>query len=148
MIWLINLQIQLVDIYKTEDNKHKILEVKQIDITYKNGKYYIDKNKYEQLKKDHNINEKDKFMFTLYKDTIIKVNDALIRYAGINNIKSGVIYYKTIDQSKVYRNDKEVTQPYINIKNATILEKYNVDVLGNMHKSTNETCKLEIEMIW
>ena len=86
-------------------------------------------------------------MFTLYKDTIIKVNDALIRYAGINNIKSGVIYYKTIDQSKIYTNGKEFTRPYINIKNATILEKYNVDVLGNMHKSVNETCKLEIEMI-
>lgn len=136
-----------VDIYKTEDNKHKILEVKQIDIAYKNGKAYIDKNKYEQLKKDHNINEKDKFMFTLYKDSIIKVENEYIRYAGIQNIKFGIICYKTIDQSKTYRNDKEVRQPYINIKNATILEKYNVDVLGNMHKSANETCKLEIEMI-
>ena len=86
-------------------------------------------------------------MFTLYKDSIIKVENEYIRYAGINKLKYGIIYYKTIDQSKIFKNDKEVTQPYVNIKNATIFEKYNVDVLGNMHKSVNETCKLEIEMI-
>ena len=136
-----------IDIYKTENGKYKILEIKQLDVTYKNGKYYIEKEKYELLKQEHKIEVNDIFMFSLYKESIINVNNQFMRYAGIKNLRSGAIYYKTIDQSKVYNNEKEVKQPYINIKNATIFEKYNVNILGKMYKVENEACKLEIDMI-
>ena len=136
------------DIYRAIDGTYKMLNVKQIDVTVTKDRCYISKDTYNELKKQHNILDSDVFQFSLYKDSIINVDGLIVRYAGIQNIKYGLINYKNINNAKIYdENNEIVRQPYINIKSAKVFEKYDVDILGRMYKSKNETCKLEIKML-
>lgn len=146
-----------LDVYKSNDGTYKLLLVAYVDIKNKDNKSWIAKEHYEFLKEKYNINNEDKFQFSLYYNSIIKIEDKFYRYAGVMNYRYGLIYYKTIDNSKVYKvklnketNEEELVEEkrlYISVKNAKVFEKYNVSILGDYYKAKEETCELDVTML-
>lgn len=97
------------------------------------------------------MDEKD-FVFSLYKNDLIKVTfkkekdfkvvNNVSTLAPIKAIKSDFVYYRGTDIStasiKVINHDKTYQLRGLGIKTLLSIEKYNVDVLGNISKAGKE----------
>lgn len=149
---LLSLNPYRIDLYKTKNNKFVFIQIYQHHIKQKNGKVFIPNEIYNSLLDERGITNEDKFMFSIYKNEVLKISpfdeektyDGKILYAGVHNLESALINYKFIDASKIVVEKKELTRQYINIKNLDSIKKVNVDVLGNEYVLNNEESKPQL----
>lgn len=133
-----------IDIYQSKSGERKLLILNQSDLLFEKNKTYISKQLYDNKKEKYNVVEEDDFLFSLYKNDIIKTDLGFIRYAGVKSASSKSLYYKTIDGSSVMdENCIKIRRPNFNINKQNIFEKYHTDILGNFYKNQKESCKLE-----
>ncbi|PTH76488.1 hypothetical protein BU579_08675, partial [Staphylococcus agnetis] len=111
-----------------------------IDLEQKSNYYYISREKYEQKKKDKQIDDSYKFIGSFYKNDIINYNGEMYRVIGVNDSEKNKIQLDMIDISiKDYmelNNIKKTGVIYKTIgKSTTHIEKYTTDILGNLYKA-------------
>ncbi len=127
--------------YQDGEN-YLVLNVPYDMVSFVNGRYIIDQDKYYKSKQVQKIPESATFVTSLYRGDYItyEENGETVEciFKCINNEKT-----HRIESSYVNRpTDKQVMKAIkTSIKNLT---KYNVDVLGNKYKVTDE--KLEFDV--
>lgn len=129
------------DIYQDEQGQYKFLTVRRYHIKQIDGKNVIDSNLYCDLKTQKKITDKDKFLFSLNRNNIIRIiddkGDNFYKFIATNNDNSNVIEVKKIER-------KTEKQTMITIGRKTkCLEKYNVSIIGEYSKVEKEVLKLE-----
>lgn len=129
------------DVYQDEGN-YLVLNVPYDMVRCLNGRYIIDQDKYLKAKQDQKIPDSARFVTSLYRGDYItyEENGELVEciFKCINNEKAHKIEISYVDRPT----DKQVMKGIkTSIKNLT---KYNVDVLGNKYKVTDE--KLEFDV--
>ncbi|AJC95011.1 type II CRISPR RNA-guided endonuclease Cas9 [Staphylococcus hyicus] len=127
------------DIYQYGNN-YKMITISYIDLEQKSNYYYISREKYEQKKKDKQIDDSYKFIGSFYKNDIINYNGEMYRVIGVNDSEKNKIQLDMIDISiKDYmelNNIKKTGVIYKTIgKSTTHIEKYTTDILGNLYKA-------------
>ncbi|QDW97809.1 type II CRISPR RNA-guided endonuclease Cas9 [Staphylococcus agnetis] len=127
------------DIYQYGNN-YKMIMISYIDLEQKSNYYYISREKYEQKKKDKQIDDSYKFIGSFYKNDIINYNGEMYRVIGVNDSEKNKIQLDMIDISiKDYmelNNIKKTGVIYKTIgKSTTHIEKYTTDILGNLYKA-------------
>lgn len=131
------------DIYQSVDGTYKMLTVRRNHIRQIAGKNVINKDEYNKLLRMKNILDSDKFLFSLYRNSILGIKNKkdseiqLYCFIGTNNDISNKIEVKLI----CAHSDKRC-KPTIG-KNIEILEKYDVSLLGKYQKVKQERLKLE-----
>lgn len=129
------------DVYQDGEN-YLVLNVPYDMVSFVNGRYIIDQDKYMKAKQAQKIPESARFVTSLYRGDYIayEENGELVEciFKCINNEKAHRIEISYVDRPT----DKQVMKGIkTSIKNLT---KYNVDVLGNKYKVTDE--KLEFDV--
>ncbi|NJH80827.1 type II CRISPR RNA-guided endonuclease Cas9 [Staphylococcus hyicus] len=129
------------DIYQYGNN-YKMITISYIDLEQKSNYYYISREKYEQKKKDKQIDDSYKFIGSFYKNDIINYNGEMYRVIGVNDSEKNKIQLDMIDISiKDYmelNNIKKTGVIYKTIgKSTTHIEKYTTDILGNLYKAAS-----------
>ena len=150
---LASLKPYRADIYYDKINDcFNVIPLKYNDFKFEKGKYVLPINQYEKIlrqekliKDNENIKDLEKnnheFRFSLYKNDVIEIgNDEgreLYRFLAKNHASKNVFEVKYLDR----KNEKQI---YITAKKSTnYFVKYNVDILGNIHKIQKEKLKLE-----
>ena len=129
------------DIYQDGEN-YLVLNVPYDMVRCLNGRYIIDQDKYFKAKQDQKISDSAKFVTSLYRGDYItyEENNEIVEciFKCINNEKAHKIEISYVNRPT----DKQVMKGIkTSIRNLT---KYNVDVLGNKYKVTDE--KLEFDV--
>ncbi len=129
------------DVYQDGEN-YLVLNVPYDMVSFVNGKYIIDQDKYNKSKQAQKIPESATFLTSLYRGDHItyEENGEIVEciFKCINNEKAHKIEISYVNRPT----DKQVMKGIkTSIKNLT---KYNVDVLGNKYKVTDE--KLEFDV--
>ena len=129
------------DVYQDGEN-YLVLNVPYDMVSFVNGRYIIDKDKYYKSKQGQKIPESATFVTSLYRGDYItyEENGETVEciFKCINNEKTHRIEISYVNRPT----DKQVMKAIkTSIKNLT---KYNVDVLGNKYKVTDE--KLEFDV--
>ncbi|WP_346660533.1 type II CRISPR RNA-guided endonuclease Cas9 [uncultured Veillonella sp.] len=129
------------DVYQDGEN-YLVLNVPYDMVSFVNGRYIIDKDKYYKSKQVQKIPESATFVTSLYRGDYItyEENGETVEciFKCINNEKTHRIEISYVNRPT----DKQVMKAIkTSIKNLT---KYNVDVLGNKYKVTDE--KLEFDV--
>ena len=129
------------DVYQDGEN-YLVINVPYDMVSLVNGRYIIDQDKYNKSKQDQKIPESATFVTSLYRGDYItyEENGEIIEciFKCINNEKAHKIEISYVNRPT----DKQVMKGIkTSIKNLT---KYNVDVLGNKYKVTDE--KLEFDV--
>lgn len=129
------------DVYQDGDN-YLVLNVPYDMVRFINGRYIIDQDKYYKSKQAQKISDSAKFVMSLYRGDYItyEENGEIVEciFKCINNEKMHRIEISYVNRPT----DKQVMKGIkTSIRN---LIKYNVDVLGNKYKVTNE--KLEFDV--
>lgn len=129
------------DVYQDGEN-YLVLNVPYDMVSFVNGRYIIDKDKYYKSKQVQKIPESAIFVTSLYRGDYItyEENGKTVEciFKCINNEKAHKIEISYVNRPT----DKQVMKGIkTSIKNLT---KYNVDVLGNKYKVTDE--KLEFDV--
>ena len=129
------------DVYQDGEN-YLVLNVPYDMVSFVNGKYIIDQDKYNKSKQAQKIPESATFVTSLYRGDHItyEENGEIVEciFKCINNEKAHKIEISYVNRPT----DKQVMKGIkTSIKNLT---KYNVDVLGNKYKVTDE--KLEFDV--
>lgn len=116
--------------YNKEKNAYIFLGLKYSDFKIKNGNYTLDMNLYEIKKKEEGIDESYKFVFTVYKNSLVglEYNDGkgetIYRFLSKGNSS---IELKPIDRSggkRIFKGTK---------RNVKKIKKYSSDILGNIY---------------
>lgn len=140
-IVLLKVSSYRVDFYEDEDGKYKFVTIRYSNIKQKKDIRYIDNSWYEKQKETKKITNNAKFLFSLYRGNIFRYCKDNIwyeyRFVSVKNDSRNIIEFYPIDKAA----EDRIT-PTISNK-ITKIEKYNVDVLGNMYKVDKETLKLE-----
>lgn len=129
------------DVYQDGEN-YLVLNVPYDMVSFVNGRYIINQDKYYKAKQSQKIPDSARFVTSLYRGDYItyEENGELVEciFKCINNEKAHKIEISYVDRPT----DKQVMKGIkTSIKNLT---KYNVDVLGNKYKVTDE--KLEFDV--
>ena len=129
------------DVYQDGEN-YLVLNVPYDMVNFVNGRYIIDQDKYYKSKQVQKISESATFVTSLYRGDYItyEENGETVEciFKCINNEKTHRIEISYVNRPT----DKQVMKAIkTSIKNLT---KYNVDVLGNKYKVTDE--KLEFDV--
>ena len=129
------------DVYQDGDN-YLVLNVPHDMVRFINGRYIIDQDKYYKSKQAQKISDSAKFVMSLYRGDYITYEEhgEIVEciFKCINNEKMHRIEISYVNRPT----DKQVMKGIkTSIRN---LIKYNVDVLGNKYKVTNE--KLEFDV--
>ena len=129
------------DVYQDGEN-YLVLNVPYDMVSFVNGRYIIDQDKYYKSKQVQKISESATFVTSLYRGDYItyEENGETVEciFKCINNEKTHRIEISYVNRPT----DKQVMKAIkTSIKNLT---KYNVDVLGNKYKVTDE--KLEFDV--
>ncbi|WP_302498749.1 type II CRISPR RNA-guided endonuclease Cas9 [uncultured Veillonella sp.] len=129
------------DVYQDGDN-YLVLNVPYDMVRFINGRYIIDQDKYYKSKQAQKISDSAKFVMSLYRGDYITYEEhgEIVEciFKCINNEKMHRIEISYVNRPT----DKQVMKGIkTSIRN---LIKYNVDVLGNKYKVTNE--KLEFDV--
>lgn len=129
------------DVYQDGEN-YLVLNVPYDMVSFVNGRYIIDQDKYIKVKQAQKIPESASFVTSLYRGDYItyEENGELVEciFKCINNEKTHRIEISYVNRPT----DKQVMKGIkTSIKNLT---KYNVDVLGIKYKVTDE--KLEFDV--
>ncbi|MBR2137869.1 MAG: hypothetical protein IJ966_01010, partial [Bacilli bacterium] len=117
---------------------YKFVTVAYKDIRQSKSRYYININDYTNLLLKKGINSIENFVLSMNKNDIISITrngeTNMYRFCGVSNDR---VEMKLIDRKTDPRIRFEIS------KNVSKIEKYNVDVLGNMYKVDKEDLKLE-----
>lgn len=129
------------DVYQDGDN-YIVLNVPYDMVCFINGRYIINQDKYYKSKQAQKISDSAKFVMSLYRGDYITYEEhgEIVEciFKCINNEKMHRIEISYVNRPT----DKQVMKGIkTSIRN---LIKYNVDVLGNKYKVTNE--KLEFDV--
>ena len=129
------------DVYQDGDN-YLVLNVPYDMVCFINGRYIINQDKYYKSKQAQKISDSAKFVMSLYRGDYITYEEhgEIVEciFKCINNEKMHRIEISYVNRPT----DKQVMKGIkTSIRN---LIKYNVDVLGNKYKVTNE--KLEFDV--
>jgi CRISPR-associated endonuclease Csn1 len=129
------------DVYQDGEN-YLVLNVPYDMVNFVNGRYIIDQDKYYKSKQVQKTSESATFVTSLYRGDYItyEENGETVEciFKCINNEKTHRIEISYVNRPT----DKQVMKAIkTSIKNLT---KYNVDVLGNKYKVTDE--KLEFDV--
>ena len=129
------------DVYQDGEN-YLILSVPYDMVRLVRGRYIIDQDKYYKSKQIQKISDSAKFVTSLYRGDYITYEDkggeAECIFKCINDEKT-----HRIEVSYVDRPTDE--QKRLSLKNSVKnLTKYNVDVLGNKYKVTDEKLKFDV----
>lgn len=129
------------DIYQ-EGKNYLVLNVPYDMVQFINGKYLINQSQYYKAKKNQNISEDAKFVTSLYRGDFIsyeyKGEVLSCIFKCMNSEKEHKVEISFIDRPT---NKQERLSIKTSIKNLT---RYNIDVLGNKYKVTDE--KLEFDV--
>ena len=111
-------------------------------VQFTNGKYIINQDKYYEAKHKQGISDFAEFVMSLYRGDYITYEEAgnTVEYIFkcLNSEKNHKIEVSYVDRP----NDKQLMKGIkTSISNLT---KYNVDVLGNKYKVTNEKLKFDV----
>ncbi len=129
------------DIYR-EGTNYLVLNVPYDMVQFTNGKYIINQDKYYEAKHKQGISDFAEFVMSLYRGDYITYEEAgnTVEYIFkcLNSEKNHKIEVSYVDRP----NDKQLMKGIkTSISNLT---KYNVDVLGNKYKVTNEKLKFDV----
>lgn len=129
------------DVYQDGEN-YLVLNVPYDMVRFINGRYIIDQDKYYKSKQAQKISDSAKFVTSLYRGDYItyEENGEIVEciFKCINNEKTHRIEISYVNRPT----DKQLMKGIkTSIRNLT---KYNVDVLGNKYKVTDE--KLEFDV--
>lgn len=141
--------------YHKEDNRYEMVPLRNPDLEFKNGKYCVSIQRYEELlslqgilKVSQHIQDIKEggyeFMFTLYKNSIIQLDyqeeSLKVRFLAKNHAGKNRFEVKEIDKVCTTRCYKAFNRK---LKSCT---KYHVDVLGNEYQCKKEKLKLEYSL--
>lgn len=129
------------DFYISPEGEYKFLTIRYSDIKHENNKYVISQDKYNELKEMKEILDKDKFIFSLYKNSILRIKtndyDEIVRFRVTNNDLKKIIEVKPINQYLKKQDMRTIGKKILK------LEKYNVSITGKIQKVVSEDLKLE-----
>ena len=152
------------DVYfNHQTGKYELMGLKYSDLKFEkgSGKYSISIEKYNSIKRNEGVSEESEFKFTLYKNDLILIKDALtkesqiFRYGSRNDTSKHYVELKPYDMSK-FEGDEKLIKVLgtvakggrcikgLNKKDISIY-KIKTDVLGNKHfiKKEGEEPKLK-----
>ena len=152
------------DVYfNHQTGKYELMGLKYSDLNFEkgSGKYSISLEKYNSIKMNEGVSEESEFKFTLYKNDLILIKDALtkeaqiFRYGSRNDTSKHYVELKPYDMSK-FEGDERLIKVLgtvakggrcikgLNKKDISIF-KVKTDVLGNKHfiKKEGEEPKLK-----
>ena len=129
------------DVYQDGEN-YLILNVPYDMVRLAKGRYIIDQDKYYKAKQIQKISDSAKFVTSLYRGDYItyEENGEIVEciFKCINNEKTHRIEISYVNRPT----DKQIMK---GIKTSiSKLTKYNVDVLGNKYKVTNEELEFDV----
>jgi CRISPR-associated endonuclease Csn1 len=140
---LLQLTPYRADVY-LDNGIYKFLTIKMNDINYKDGKNNIERDYYNSLLEKKKISKNAKFLFSLNRNNIIKLefdksdnDNNMYRFKGVKTDDKNVIEVDYIHK----KSDVRLT-PTIG-KSVVKFEKYNVSPSGIYSKVESETLKLE-----
>lgn len=145
-IVLLSLNPFRTDVYCNEETgDYKNLGIKYNDISFQEGKYILEDKIYNEMKKELDIDETYKFLFSLHKNDIIGITykenpkiEYRYRFLSSRSDNPNRIEIKPIEKSKFEKQN----QPTIG-KKVLKFSKYYTDILGNTFNVTGEELKLE-----
>lgn len=152
------------DFYKCSDEKFRFVTVRYKDVHYQKSidKYCIDKEWYQNEKKNKKIDEKAEFLFSMHHDELIGITrkeseqfiydeskenhgdpryhdgikPEILKFTATNNDTKGKIEVKPL-----YTYCKK--QLMLSVLNVKDIKKYATDVLGNLYEVEQNELKLE-----
>ena len=149
--------------FNHQTEKYELMGLKYSDLNFEkgSGKYSISLEKYNSIKMNEGVSEESEFKFTLYKNDLILIKDALtkeaqiFRYGSRNDTSKHYVELKPYDMSK-FEGDEKLIKVLgtvakggrcikgLNKKDISIY-KVKTDVLGNKHfiKKEGEEPKLK-----
>ncbi|WP_195189805.1 type II CRISPR RNA-guided endonuclease Cas9 [Streptococcus parasanguinis] len=149
--------------FNHQTEKYELMGLKYSDLNFEkgSGKYSISLEKYNSIKRNEGVSEESEFKFTLYKNDLILIKDALtkesqlFRYGSRNDTSKHYVELKPYDMSK-FEGDEKLIKVLgtvakggrcikgLNKKDISIY-KIKTDVLGNKHfiKKEGEEPKLK-----
>ena len=149
--------------FNHQTEKYELMGLKYSDLNFEkgSGKYSISLEKYNSIKMNEGVSEESEFKFTLYKNDLILIKDALtkeaqiFRYGSRNDTSKHYVELKPYDMSK-FEGDEKLIKVLgtvakggrcikgLNKKDISIF-KVKTDVLGNKHfiKKEGEEPKLK-----
>ena len=134
--------------YNKKTGAYKNIGLKYNDLIYRGGKYRVDLETYNLIKKDLGINEDFNFLFSLYKHNIVGITyknnpdkEERYRFLSCKSNNYNRIEVKPIDKAKFdIQNQPTIGNKVLRFK------KYNTDILGNVYNVGDEKIKLEFEV--
>lgn len=149
--------------FNHQTEKYELMGLKYSDLNFEkgSGKYSISLEKYNSIKMNEGVSEESEFKFTLYKNDLILIKDALtkeaqiFRYGSRNDTSKHYVELKPYDMSK-FEGDERLIKVLgtvakggrcikgLNKKDISIF-KVKTNVLGNKHfiKKEGEEPKLK-----
>lgn len=146
---LLSLSPFRTDVYYNEKTGvYKNIGIKYNDLIFKDGKYTINVETYDEVKEDLGIDENFEFLFSLHKNDIVGITykdspsqEERYRFLSSRSDNYNRIEIKPIEKSEL---DKR-SQPTIGTK-VLKFNKYRTDILGNIYNVQGERIKLEFEL--
>ena len=149
--------------FNHQTEKYELMGLKYSDLNFEkgSGKYSISLEKYNSIKMNEGVSEESEFKFTLYKNDLILIKDALtkeaqiFRYGSRNDTSKHYVELKPYDMSK-FEGDEKLIKVLGTVakggrcikglnKKDILIYKVKTDVLGNKHfiKKEGEEPKLK-----
>ncbi len=130
-----------MDLY-IDNGAYKFIALSYQNVKFKGNKYYIDENWYNSEKERRKISPSAEFLYSFYTNEFIEIVDendvaTLYRFSSVNNQKTNQIEVKNVSSST-----KGQILKVIGRKTKKV-NKYHVDVLGNVHQIAKEPLTLE-----
>lgn len=155
------------DFYQCEDGKFKFVTVRYTNVSYHKAKgmYVIDEQWYKQEKANKKIKETDKFLFSMHRDELmgIKRKEGQPYYydSSTENVDGVTCYHDgiTTEMLKFTATNNDTTgkievnplytyckkQIMVGVANLYGVQKYAMDVLGNLYEVKDNKLKLEFK---
>jgi CRISPR-associated endonuclease Csn1 len=145
---VVQLQISAyrIDVYKNGNGEFKFVTIRYVDLVSREGKLVIDELKYNLSLENKGIDSTFSFMFSLYRNDIIRlqkklkngdIESSLYRFIATNNDDTNRIEIKSI-----HKHDDKQNTPTIG-KSIIGFDKYNVSPTGLMNKVSQEVLKFD-----
>lgn len=148
-----------VDIYYNENKqKYIIVPIEYRHFKYEKGKrnsYVLEKQKYEQLKKNAGVDDNCNFLFSLYTDDRIQMvyngQEYDVRYSNVHSPtqlglkaynRNGFIDKIILDKNGDIKNEAQAKS----INQMKDIKKVNTDILGNKHIIQKEKLILHFDL--
>ncbi|SDC30935.1 CRISPR-associated endonuclease, Csn1 family [Pelagirhabdus alkalitolerans] len=135
-----------MDVY-SNGSQYKFVTVRYNDLKEQGNEYVINIEDYQNKLKSKKIDESFKFLFSLYKNDVLRLEGEYYRLIGVNNdstnrVELNTIKYNYKDYCKKEKIKNDRIAPTIK-KSVTDFQKFNVDVLGQYFINENEKLKMK-----